>query len=120
LSLIENDQIILNQRPHFSSEKKETSLFNSIDYFPVVISIITGNPMYFIYNMAIQSFIGLFDRTIDRTFRFIENNDISFFINDTHGVSGETSMRFAVRPRSYYDGRSQINYKDNLKYMDVD
>lgn len=115
MSLIEKkgnnpNQIILNQHP-----QKETSLFNSIDYFPVLISIITGNPMYFIYNMAIQSFIGLFDRTIDRSFRFIENNDISFFVNDTHGTA---SLRFAVRPHSFYDDKSQINYTP--KYMDVD
>lgn len=104
---------------------KRDSFFGNSDnfsnYFPVVVSILTGNPMYIVYNMAIQSFIGLFDRTIDRTFHFIENNDISFFINDTQGVSGETSLRFAVRPHSYYDSQPQINYKvDNLKYMDVD
>lgn len=75
--------------------------------------------MYVVYNMAIQSFIGLFERTIDRTFRFIENNDISFFINDTQGkFPSEISMRFAVRPHAYFDQPKIQNTRRN--FLDVD
>jgi hypothetical protein len=108
----------------YEEENKNINSFGDFNtYLPIVISVLTGNPMYILYNMAINSVIGLFERTIDRSFKFIENNDISFHIKD--GISEEISMRFAVRPHSYFDTNSQKDLpksqKDfNTKYMDVD